>query len=80
MLIEETRFNLSIPFLLQLTRYFVDSLPTEPIDTGVVNEAYEGHAENSGDKKKVLRRLSTQNITDLSEQPGIKFIINELID
>ncbi|XP_053597427.1 intermembrane lipid transfer protein VPS13A [Microplitis demolitor] len=70
MLIEETRFNLSIPFLLQLTRYFVDSLPTEPIDTGVVNEAYEGHAENSGDKKKVLRRLSTQNITDLSEQPG----------
>ncbi|KAF7991246.1 hypothetical protein HCN44_002808 [Aphidius gifuensis] len=41
MLIEETRVNLSIPFLLQLTRYFVDSLPTEQIDKGVVNEAYE---------------------------------------
>ncbi|XP_044592317.1 vacuolar protein sorting-associated protein 13A-like isoform X2 [Cotesia glomerata] len=70
MLIEETRFNLSIPFLLQLTRYFVDSLPAEPPDTGVVNEAYEGHAENPVEKKKVFRRFSTQNVTDLSEQSG----------
>ena len=43
MLIEETRLNLSIPFLLRLTRYFVDSLPHEKIEEGVVNDAFEDH-------------------------------------
>lgn len=48
MLIEETRINLSIPFFHQLTKYFVDSLPTEQIDKGVVNEAYESGNNHVG--------------------------------
>ncbi|KAK0164246.1 hypothetical protein PV328_002894 [Microctonus aethiopoides] len=74
MLIEETRLNLSIPFLLRLTRYFVDSLPNEKIDKGVVNPAYEG-GNNSADvqnqkQRNYSQRLPTQCAIDSFDQPG----------
>lgn len=76
MLIEETRLNLSIPFLLRLTRYFVDSLPNEKIDKGVINPAYEG-GNNSADvqnqkQRNYIQRLPTQCAIDSFDQPGLK--------
>ncbi|XP_033208533.1 vacuolar protein sorting-associated protein 13C-like [Belonocnema kinseyi] len=41
MLVEESRVNLCVPFLLDLGQYFLDSIPGEQIDEGVVNEGYE---------------------------------------
>lgn len=43
MLIEESRINLCIPFLLNLVQYFLDSIPVEQIDEGLINEGYEGY-------------------------------------
>lgn len=41
-LVEETRLNLSMSFLLHIGRYIIDSIPGDPIDRGVVNEGYVG--------------------------------------
>ncbi|XP_043273461.1 vacuolar protein sorting-associated protein 13A-like isoform X2 [Venturia canescens] len=62
MLVEETRVNLSIPFFLHLTRYFVDSLPHEKIEQGVVNDAFEDHA--------VCVQRDTENAQDSQDMPG----------
>ncbi|XP_028982314.1 vacuolar protein sorting-associated protein 13A [Diachasma alloeum] len=72
MLIEETRVNLSIPFFLQLTKYFVESLPTEQIDKGVVNEAYEGnnHVDVNDKLKTKPQQLIIEHPNDLEEQSG----------
>lgn len=43
--------NLSIPFFLQFTKYLVESLPTEQIDKGVINEAYDENNHNDSDDK-----------------------------
>lgn len=43
MLVEESRVNLCIPFLLNLVQYFLDSIPAEQIDEGLINEGYEGY-------------------------------------
>ncbi|XP_063238425.1 intermembrane lipid transfer protein VPS13A-like [Bacillus rossius redtenbacheri] len=42
-LVERTRLNLSVPFLLHVCRFLLDSLPGErPADGGVVNHGYVG--------------------------------------
>ncbi|XP_011303575.1 vacuolar protein sorting-associated protein 13C [Fopius arisanus] len=69
MLIEETRVNLSIPFFLQLTKYFVESLPTEQIDRGVINEAYEGN-NHVDDLKTKPPQLIIEQPMELEEQSG----------
>ena len=43
MLVEESRVNLCVPFLLDLGQYFLDSIPSEQFDEGVINEGYEGY-------------------------------------
>lgn len=42
-LIQEVRMNLSVPFIMHLTRYIMDSLPGEQIEEGIVNYAYESN-------------------------------------
>ncbi|XP_047356214.1 vacuolar protein sorting-associated protein 13C-like isoform X2 [Vespa velutina] len=43
-LIQETRINLSIPFLFHLVRYFVDALPHDQIEGGIINHGYENNS------------------------------------
>lgn len=40
-LIEETRVNLSITFLINLKKYVLNAMPHEKVEKGFVNRAYE---------------------------------------
>lgn len=42
-LIQEVRMNLSVPFIMHLTRYIMDSLPSEQIEEGIINHGYESN-------------------------------------
>ncbi|CAK9828583.1 Intermembrane lipid transfer protein VPS13A [Anthophora retusa] len=42
-LIQEVRINLSVPFVMHLTRYIMDSFPGEQIEEGIVNHGYENN-------------------------------------
>lgn len=42
-LIQEVRVNLSVPFVMHLTRYIMDSFPADQIDKGIVNHGYENN-------------------------------------
>lgn len=42
-LIQDIRINLSVPFLMHLGRYFLDSLPTEQIEKGIINHGYDNN-------------------------------------
>ncbi|XP_034193125.2 intermembrane lipid transfer protein VPS13A isoform X1 [Osmia lignaria lignaria] len=42
-LIQEFRVNLSVPFVMHLTRYIMDSFPADQIDKGIVNHGYENN-------------------------------------
>lgn len=42
-LIQDVRINLSVPFLMHLGRYFLDSLPGEQIEKGIVNHGYDNN-------------------------------------
>ncbi|XP_053983322.1 intermembrane lipid transfer protein VPS13C-like [Hylaeus volcanicus] len=46
-LIQEVRINLSVPFVMHLTRYIMDSLPSEQIDEGIINHGYEGNNQTA---------------------------------
>lgn len=43
-LIQEVRINLSVPFLLHLIRYVMDSFPGDQVDEGIVNHGYENNS------------------------------------
>lgn len=42
-LIQDVRVNLSVPFLMHLGRYFLDSLPSEQIEKGIINHGYDNN-------------------------------------
>lgn len=42
-LIQDIRINLSVPFLMHLGRYFLDSLPGEQIEKGIINHGYDNN-------------------------------------
>lgn len=42
-LIQEVRVNLSVPFVLHLIRYVMDSFPGDQVDEGIVNHGYENN-------------------------------------
>ncbi|KAK9294042.1 hypothetical protein QLX08_011233 [Tetragonisca angustula] len=50
-LIQEVRVNLSVPFVLHLIRYVMDSFPGDQVDEGIVNHGYENN--NSATNKDV---------------------------
>lgn len=43
-LIQGIRINLSIPFLFHLVRYFMDALPHDQIEGGIINHGYENNS------------------------------------
>jgi len=54
-LIQDIRINLSVPFLMHLGRYFLDSLPSEQIEKGIINHGYN-------DTVKIIRIISLLGI------------------
>jgi len=42
-LIQDVRINLSVPFFMHLGRYFLDSLPSEQIEKGIINHGYDNN-------------------------------------
>lgn len=42
-LIQEVRINLSVPFVMHLTRYIMDSFPGDQIEEGIINHGYENN-------------------------------------
>lgn len=42
-LIQDVRFNLSVPFLVHLGRYFIDSLPSKQVEKGIINHGYDNN-------------------------------------
>ncbi|XP_078045899.1 intermembrane lipid transfer protein VPS13A isoform X2 [Augochlora pura] len=42
-LIQEVRMNLSVPFVMHLTRYIMDSIPADQIEEGIINHGYESN-------------------------------------
>lgn len=42
-LIQDVRINLSVPFLMHLGRYFLDSLPGEQVEKGIINHGYDNN-------------------------------------
>jgi len=54
-LIQDVRINLSVPFLMHLGRYFLDSLPNEQIEKGIINHGYN-------DTVKIIQIISLLGI------------------
>lgn len=42
-LIQEVRINLSVPFVIYLTRYIMDSFPSDQFEEGIINHGYENN-------------------------------------
>ncbi|XP_015594990.1 vacuolar protein sorting-associated protein 13A isoform X2 [Cephus cinctus] len=87
MLVEETRINLSIPFIINVGRYFADALPGEQVDKGVINRGYDGDSnlfikstEGSDipaglDQTNIGKQASCISAACLEEQPGTSISI-----
>ncbi|XP_076375159.1 intermembrane lipid transfer protein VPS13A isoform X2 [Megalopta genalis] len=46
-LIQEVRMNLSVPFVMHLTRYIMDSIPADQIEEGIINHGYESNNQKT---------------------------------
>ncbi|XP_046422194.1 vacuolar protein sorting-associated protein 13A-like isoform X1 [Neodiprion fabricii] len=82
-LIEETRLNLSMSFLIHIGRYIIDSIPGDPVDRGVINEGYIGDgnimtnlsdsrgAEYESQREPTLNNYANLHVVQLEEKPGV---------
>ncbi|KAK2588797.1 hypothetical protein KPH14_001672 [Odynerus spinipes] len=69
-LIQETRVNLSIPFLFHLVRYFVDALPHDQIEGGIINHGYENNSTtNTNDITTGINNVNY--VVCCTEQPDV---------
>ncbi|XP_015437338.1 PREDICTED: vacuolar protein sorting-associated protein 13A-like [Dufourea novaeangliae] len=48
-LVQDIRINLSVPFVMHLTRYIMDSLPGDQPDEGIINHGYESNSQRNRD-------------------------------
>ncbi|EFN62404.1 Vacuolar protein sorting-associated protein 13A [Camponotus floridanus] len=73
-LIQDVRINLSVPFLMHLGRYFLDSLPGEQIEKGIINHGYD----NNNQMNRNAINAETDKISRsqyFKEQPGTSISI-----
>ncbi|XP_072752571.1 intermembrane lipid transfer protein VPS13A [Anoplolepis gracilipes] len=73
-LIQDVRINLSVPFLMHLGRYFLDSLPSEQIEKGIINHGYD----NNNQMNRNAINAETDKISRsqyFKEQPGTSISI-----
>ncbi|EZA49615.1 Vacuolar protein sorting-associated protein 13A [Ooceraea biroi] len=68
-LIQDVRINLSVPFLMHLGRYFLDSLPSEQVEKGIVNHGYDNN--NQMNRNALSAETDKLNRSQyFKEQPG----------
>nr|XP_012219129.1 PREDICTED: vacuolar protein sorting-associated protein 13A-like isoform X1 [Linepithema humile] len=68
-LIQDVRINLSVPFLMHLGRYFLDSLPSEQIEKGIINHGYDNN--NQANRNALNAETDKLNRSQyFKEQPG----------
>ncbi|EFN86841.1 Vacuolar protein sorting-associated protein 13A [Harpegnathos saltator] len=68
-LIQDVRINLSVPFLMHLGRYFLDSLPGEQIEKGIINHGYDNN--NQTNRNALNAETDKLNRSQyFKEQPG----------
>ncbi|KYM95926.1 Vacuolar protein sorting-associated protein 13C [Cyphomyrmex costatus] len=73
-LIQDIRINLSVPFLMHLGRYFLDSLPGEQIEKGIINHGYDNNNQmNRNTLNAEIDKLSRSQY--FREQPGTSISI-----
>ncbi|XP_070527175.1 intermembrane lipid transfer protein VPS13A isoform X2 [Cardiocondyla obscurior] len=73
-LIQDIRINLSVPFLMHLGRYFLDSLPGEQIEKGIINHGYDNN--NQGNRNILNAEIDKLNRSQcFKEQPGTSISI-----
>ncbi|KAL6266414.1 hypothetical protein P5V15_003265 [Pogonomyrmex californicus] len=72
-LIQDIRVNLSVPFLMHLGRYFLDSLPGEQIEKGIINHGYDNNQMNRNVLNAEIDKLSRSQY--FKEQPGTSISI-----
>ncbi|XP_025991463.1 vacuolar protein sorting-associated protein 13A isoform X2 [Solenopsis invicta] len=73
-LIQDIRINLSVPFLMHLGRYFLDSLPGEQIEKGIINHGYDNN--NQMNRNALNADIDKLNRSQyFKEQPGTSISI-----
>ncbi|XP_011865236.1 PREDICTED: vacuolar protein sorting-associated protein 13A-like isoform X2 [Vollenhovia emeryi] len=73
-LIQDIRINLSVPFLMHLGRYFLDSLPGEQIEKGIINHGYDNN--NQTNRNVLNAEIDKLNRSQyFKEQPGTSISI-----
>ncbi|XP_020288636.1 vacuolar protein sorting-associated protein 13A-like isoform X2 [Pseudomyrmex gracilis] len=74
-LIQDVRINLSVLFLMNLARYFLDSLPGEQIEKGIINHGYDNNNQtNRNTLNTEIDKLSRSKF-HFKEQPGTSISI-----
>ncbi|XP_048515019.1 intermembrane lipid transfer protein VPS13C-like isoform X2 [Athalia rosae] len=86
-LIEETRLNLSMSFLVHIGKYIIDSIPGDPVDKGVINEGYVGDGNiltniselratgYDAGKVPTINKFQNLPIIQPEDQPGVSVSI-----
>lgn len=78
LLIQDVRINLSVPFLMHLGRYFLDSLPGEQIEKGIINHGYENN--NQTVNKDTFRQLFVITYTHVNMRLSIEHMFSLYIE
>ncbi|XP_026299715.1 vacuolar protein sorting-associated protein 13C isoform X2 [Apis mellifera] len=68
-LIQEVRINLSVPFVMHLTRYIMDCFPGDQIEEGIINHGYENN--NSTINKDIItaEKKKLKHVQYFTEEP-----------
>ncbi|XP_076222912.1 intermembrane lipid transfer protein VPS13A isoform X2 [Nomia melanderi] len=69
-LIQEVRMNLSVPFVMHLIRYIMDSIPADQIEEGIVNHGYECNNQKTNKDIASAEKDKLKYAQYFKEEPG----------
>nr|XP_012154530.1 PREDICTED: vacuolar protein sorting-associated protein 13C isoform X3 [Megachile rotundata] len=68
-LIQEVRVNLSVPFVMHLTRYIMESFPVVQVEKGIVNHGYENNNSTTSRDNITAERNKLKYAQYFKEEP-----------
>ncbi|XP_024221985.1 vacuolar protein sorting-associated protein 13C [Bombus impatiens] len=68
-LIQEVRINLSVPFVMHLTRYIMDSFPGDQVDEGIINHGYENNSSTTNRDVTTTEKNKLKYAQYFTEEP-----------
>ncbi|CAL7940918.1 unnamed protein product [Xylocopa violacea] len=74
-LIQEVRMNLSVPFVMHLTRYIMDSFPLDQVEEGIVNHGYENNNSTTTKDITIAERNKLKCAQYFKEEPDTSISI-----